>query len=171
VFTKLDATYEIAIPNFLNYFGSYSKTDRQNVANKRKENKIKEKCSVGEQKNNSPHISAHSGIPITPDSLVQMFNARFNGLLKPAIGLGSGPHLQNFMATCRLLDTPEKWGELINAAYDQKEFLVKKSKVPLTLTWLVEEQNALKVLEGKYGKSLALEDDELSQWAGGFTNE
>jgi len=41
--TKSVSTCTIAIPNFLKYYGSYSKTDRQNVANKRKEKKIKEK--------------------------------------------------------------------------------------------------------------------------------
>jgi len=42
VYTKCKNTYTIDIPNFPKYYGSYKKTDRSSVANKRKEKKRKE---------------------------------------------------------------------------------------------------------------------------------
>lgn len=90
----------------------------------------------------------------------------FRGKLKPAVGLGSGEHLQNFFRTCLLLKTKDDWFSLLRSAADQ-DWLIKQSKTPLTLSWLVREENAIKVLEGKYSDSLASEEEKIKQFFGG----
>lgn len=110
---------------------------------------------------------ASAALPITPDELVHEFNKLFSGKLKPAIGLGSGEHLQNFLKTCLLLKTKSDWISLLESAASQ-DWLVRQSKMPLTLTWLVREENAIKVLEGKYTESLASEEEKIKQFFGGM---
>lgn len=153
---------KIKFPKLPKYLGRYDDKKQSKTPNKRKEKERKEK----ESSYATEHPATPCEIPITPDQLVQLFNEKFRGKLKPSPGLGSGIHLQNFFATCRLLKSRSDWENLLAIAAEQ-DWLIRGGKVPLTLTWLVVEENAIKVLEGKYGDSIAKEDEMLKEFFGG----
>lgn len=149
---------KIRFSNLPKYLGRYDNKKDSNTSNKRKGNKIKEK-ELSEQ-------VLPPALPITPDDLANEFNLIFQGKLKPSPGLGMGEHFQNFLKTCRILKTRADWIALLKSAADQ-DWLIKQSKTPLTLSWLVREENAIKVLEGKYSESLASEEEKIKQFFGG----
>jgi hypothetical protein len=175
--SKYDQTMvKLSIPKSLKYFGKYKNVSDEKLPNKRKEKKTK--LNETREDDNAPIDAVVADdivapLPITPDELVHLFNKTFRGKLRPAISLGCGDHLQNFRATCRLLKTRSDWENLIATAASQ-DWLVSGAKTPLTLTWLVIEENAIKVLEGKYGESPAAErariDADVDQIMGGGTN-
>jgi len=151
---------------------SSSPADRQLIATSKNANNEKNgENDYRAESNNTHQVKALETLPITPDDLADLFNKKFRGKLKPAVGLGSFEHYNNFQDTCRLLKTRSDWERLLDCAAEQEDFLIKKSKPPLTLTWLVKEENAIKVLEGKYGNSLAMEEEMVANFIGGAVFE
>ena len=156
VFTKLDTTYEISIPNFLKYYGSYQKTDRQDVANKRKENKSKEKESIC--------IEQTDVESITPDGVVQIWNNVLAAKLGYSHGLGVGEHLKNFFEARQFLNTSEKWTSYFEKISSFSFLLGDNPKAwKVTLQWAVNYDNALKVLDGQYDKTTSAQKS-LRAW-------
>lgn len=89
---------------------------------------------------------------ITPDHLVDLYNQHLAGVgrLKRCVGLGPESLKQAVMAFSRLPDA-NAWVELFEAVKSNPVLTGKTRTVFLaTLDWLVVEENALKVLNGKY---------------------
>jgi len=91
---------------------------------------------------------------ITPDDVVQLWNefATKNNL-KICRGLGSGKHLQNFIEAINWLKEKKDWDELFTLC-GKSDFLMGKENGDwiVSLTWLVDYDNALKVLNGNFEK-------------------
>lgn len=105
VFTKLDATYEISIPNFLNYFGSYSKTDRQNVANKIKENKSK----INKNKEKEIKVKTFPESTSVRAAYVKSYEMRYG--IKPIIAAKENVLIKRLIASVGLMESEKIAGD------------------------------------------------------------
>ena len=137
VYTLDNSTYTLDIPNFLNYFGSYGKLKDNQATKKRKEKKRKENIYIGQ---------------ILPDDIVQLWNEKMpqHGF-KHSHGLGMDKHLKKFLEAVNYLDTKEKWSELFTLCIDSKKLSGENNiNWKANLLWLVDYDNALKVLNEDY---------------------
>lgn len=137
VYTLDNSTYTIDIPNFLNYFGSYGKMKQELSLKKRKEKKRKENIYIGN---------------ITPDGIVQLWNEKMpKHDFKYCHGLGMDKHLKKFLEAVNFLDTKEKWNELFTRCIESKKLSGDNNiNWKANLLWLVDYDNALKVLNEDY---------------------
>lgn len=140
-FKKGEKNFQFTIPNFAKYLGKYTTKNTSNSSNKRKEKESKRKES-----------KVNSESTFTPDELIQLWNT----MLTPygfdhCRGIGTGKFLSDFLEARQWLKTSESWGELFDAVI-QSEYL-KGENIngwKASLTWLVDYDNALKVLNGNY---------------------
>lgn len=140
---------EILMPNLAKYMGRYDTKKEPNSPNKRKEKEIKEK----ERKENESKASAapSDSIPLTPDAVVQLFNAKLSHRLGFARPLGAGKALHDFLQAAQFLKTREDWEELFNKTA-QSPFLLgeNSTRFKANLPWLVNYDNAQKVLHDSW---------------------
>lgn len=98
-------------------------------------------AEVGHQASVSPKIT------IDPMHVVDLWNEMLGPEKGYSSGLGSGEHLKNFLNSTGFLPTIEHWRKLFGMVKASK-FLIEKPWCKLT--WLVNYDNALKVLDGNY---------------------
>lgn len=102
------------------------------------------------------------GVTINPDQVIDLFNTKLApiGKLLRCRGLGA-PSQKQLLNTCTKLQTLDAWEELFLKVKSLDKLTGIKPGVFLaTLDWLSVEENALKVLNGKY-------DNELDSFAAG----
>lgn len=101
---------------------------------------------------------------LTPDHLVDLYNEHLAGIGKLKRCVGIGPEsVKQALNTFSILPNTEAWVELFNAVKTNPMLCGKTKTVFLaTLDWLVIEDNALKVLNGKYDIPSQNENDEQS---------
>jgi hypothetical protein len=178
VATKTDATYLLTIPNFLKYFGSYKKTKHLNTSNKRKENKIKEK-EIKEKENaqaepyltipEKPKIniedSRQSKSPenLNIDHAADLFNSIVaKGKIKKAL-MGQSPKTrEQFLNMCGNPNFRDwdQWRSYFNEI-SKSDFLSRGEKFSVDFTWVINLDNAMKVIQGLYqNRGIAQEDFE-----------
>lgn len=159
VVTISDSTCTIEIPNFLKYYGSYQKTNDKTLLSKEKKSKEKK------INNKKPEIQIPK-TKIRPDDVVQLWNETMtsNGDYF-CHGLGSGEHLKNFIESIRWLPEITEWKHLFEKCKASK-FLMgeqENSTFRVSLTWLCDYDNCIKVLNGNFDyeakKELSLEMD------------
>jgi len=145
---KLCSNYDstmikLSIPNSLKYFGSYQKVRDEKFPNKRKEkeNKIKESKIYKS---------------ITPDEVIQIYNETVQGKLKPFTAHLAGSALTNFFEASQYLKTGNEWKALFEKVL-QSDFLLGRtdSKWTVNFLWLVDYDNALKVISGNFDNEQA----------------
>jgi hypothetical protein len=142
VYTKCDSTYSIDIPNYSKYYGSYKKTTPSTPSNKIKGKEIKGNI-----------ILPAASKSVTPDAIVDVWNREFAASGQTVPGLGGGKHLENCIEAIKHLDTLDKWRNLFAQA-TSSEFLSKGTDSwKVNLLWLVDYDNALKVLSGNYSNT------------------
>ena len=114
----------------------------------------------------SQHSSLARNLPkITPDQIVDLYNKRFGKERGFCRGLGANKHLHNFLEAAFYLDTKEKWSELFDMV-DKSEWLSGKISFKnrpafkADLLWLVNYDNALKVLNGNFQEGHSNFDQE-----------
>jgi hypothetical protein len=124
---------KVSIPKFLKYYGRYEKTEPMKRPNKRKEKENK----VNTFKNK-----------LTPDDIIQLWNDEMTPIgFAYARGLGSGLHLKNFIESTKWLHDLDSWRELFDLCKNSKSLNGKGDmQWRVNLTWLVNYDNALKVL-------------------------
>jgi hypothetical protein len=153
VFTKCKNTYSISVPNFSKYYGSYKKTDRSNVANKRKENKIKVNNNILNKN------------LLAPDDLIQLWNTEMTQYgFDFCHGLGMGKYLQKFLESREFLKTIDEWKNLF-AQCKNIDKLKGENNInwKMNLNWLVDYDNVLKILNGNF--------EQKSSWLDEWANE
>lgn len=104
-------------------------------------------------------INNASGMPrMTPDAVVQLWNTVAGPTLGYCKSLGSGKHLQNFFAALEFLPDEQSWRDLFEKCL-QSDFLSGKSDTNfvVSLTWLADFDNAVKVLNGNYRNDANIE--------------
>jgi hypothetical protein len=143
VVTFTESFYEFHIPNLAKYLGKYETKIDSNSPNKRKEkeNKIKESKIY---KN------------ITPDEVIQIYNETVQGKLKPFTAHLAGSALTNFFEASQYLKTGNEWKSLFEKVL-QSDFLLGRtdSKWTVNFLWLVDYDNALKVISGNFDNEQA----------------
>jgi hypothetical protein len=95
---------------------------------------------------------------ISPDNIVQLWNTKMpEHEFEFCHGLGMGEHLKKFLEATNFLDTKEKWDELFTQCIESKALSGDNNiDWKVNLIWLVNYDNALKVLSGNYkSKNLA----------------
>jgi len=140
-FKKGNKNFQFTIPNFSKYLGKYTNKTEPNGPNKRKEKERKEK----ERKENSAKA-------LTPDDVVQLWNEKMpSNNFKHCLGLGSGRHVENFLEARQWMQDLKSWDELFTKCVNNKKLNGENEiKWRVNLTWLVDYDNALKVLNGNY---------------------
>lgn len=143
VTTKMNPTCLLAIPNFSKYFGSYKKTEPSIAPNKRKEKEIKEK-SISP----TPFLTSQK---LTPDEIINHWNMRYGARFGHCPGVGGGKHRENILESLKYLNTLDDWTKLFDMAASS-EFLSGSNKSDWTVNflWLIDYDNALKVLSGNF---------------------
>jgi hypothetical protein len=92
----------------------------------------------------------------TPDHWIQLWNECFGPRLHYCHGLGGGIHLQNFIESLKFLPTEKHWRELFQICMSTPRLMGQNGiDWAITPTWIVNYDNALKVLNGDFeeGKS------------------
>ena len=131
---------EFDIPNLAKYMGKYQIKKSPNVPNKSKVKESKVKESKGKENKEK----------ITPDEIIQIFNDTLGKDVGYCRGLGSGKHIDNFLEANQWLETKESWQELFDKCKGNDVLMGVDGKWRVNLTWLVNYDNALKVLNGNY---------------------
>jgi hypothetical protein len=145
VCTKLDATYLIEIPNFLKYYGSYQKTDRQDVANKRKENKRKENILETHQPRST----------LTPDDIIQIWNDEM-----PKLGFeyakGLSTNQQRKCIECfDFLKTKDEWREAMRSLKNKPNLNGNELDWKANITWITDPDKLSGLINGAYKTTLS----------------
>jgi hypothetical protein len=116
-----------------------------------------------EKKNTSYSVAP---VSYTPDQLVQLWNDTMpqHGFAY-CRGLGSGKHLEKFMEAVRFMPQLEQWRELFAGCVGLPA-LNGSSKLGwrVSLTWLVDYDNALKVLNGNFSNEQQQGKSALDNW-------
>jgi hypothetical protein len=99
-------------------------------------------------------------LKVTPDLLIDLWNQNMGkdfGFAKG--GLGCGKHLDNFFDAVKFLSTAESWLELFEKC-KQSAFLRGESDKgwKVSLTWLVNYDNALRVLSDEFDDQIAIKN-------------
>lgn len=117
--------------------------------------------------NNTIHsISKHSTseppdrgkVTYTPNDLIQLWNRLVPSKPWSGISFGGGKHQENYLQACGFPEFRDLggWEKLILKALDS-DWL--SSSGPLSLTWLLNYDNALDVLSGKYSNANRTKSD------------
>lgn len=119
------------------------------------EKKRKEKKR--EEKNRKEEIAEYSFVddffkPIRHQDIIALWNRYFPDKLFRGISLGAGKHAQNFEIANGFVDLAkiEQWEEMFKQA-KESEFLEKAGW--FDLTWVINYDNAVNVLNGKYSQT------------------
>lgn len=91
-------------------------------------------------------------IALTPDTVVNLWNSAMGAKLGYCKSLGANKHLKNFLDAVQFLNTEKSWLELFELC-DQSDFLsgrTERGDWRASLTWLVDYDNALRVLNGEF---------------------
>ena len=160
VVTFRESLYEFSVPNLLKYLGKYETKCSPNAPNKIKENKIKTN-KIKENK-----ITPISPLDLdqlktleprlTPDDVIQVYNSTVGHLLKPFSVHLAGKALDNFLEAKQYLKTEDDWRALFERVL-KSDYLLGKSESGwvVNLLWLVDYDNALKVISGNFDNNLA----------------
>lgn len=155
VTTKSANTYQLTIPNFLKYFGSYKKTESKKAPIKRKEKEIKEK-EIKE-----PPIAPQGGkaSQLRHDLVNQIFllwnqtlQATNSGLPKTkALNAKRKTQIKSCLAQYKQMATEQDW----------KNYFTKITQIPFLngvndrgwkadFDFVINPNNLLKIVEGRY---------------------
>jgi hypothetical protein len=121
--------------------------DKDKNKEKDKEEEIK---SASQKSGDELYVIAHG--KAKPDAIMDLYNQTLAGVgkLKSCAGLGSESR-KELLNTLQHLPTLAHWATLFNAVKDNLMLTGRSKTVFLaSLDWLVKEENALKVLSGKY---------------------
>jgi len=97
-------------------------------------------------------VSFKAGDQITPDQLIDLWNKNFPDRIRRGFGIGGGIHFNNFIKSVGHMPRLEQWQELFSRCRDSKLLMGKTDLKSnwFTFTWVIDYDNAQKVLEGKY---------------------
>jgi hypothetical protein len=90
---------------------------------------------------------------IAPDDVVQLYNETLGKKLEYCRGLGSHQHLNNFLEATQWLKTKDDWLELFHKCENRSHLMGEDGGWCVSLTWLVNYDNALKVLNGNFNNN------------------
>jgi len=133
--------FEVGIPNFLKYFGRYSKTETIKCPNKRKEKEKKEKEMKEKEK----------PINIIPQRIFQLFISKFSGTLKIPKILGDDEIKNIGILSEKFIHNLEEWN-LFFEKIKTTNLIENKSEADWkpSFDWLVTPKNAIKIINGNY---------------------
>lgn len=87
----------------------------------------------------------------TPDHVVDLWNKQMGSKYGHAVGLGSGKHLTNCLEAIKHLPTEEAWANLFTKCEESKHLRGENDiGWTVTLTWIVNFDNALRVLSDEF---------------------
>lgn len=101
------------------------------------------------------------GIPLkvclTPDDIVDIWNSIAGKKAGYSPGLGGGKHRQNVLEAMGFLASRDDWQKLFHRAL-QSEFLMGQNERGwvMPLTWIVDYDNALRVMAGEFDNDRAV---------------
>lgn len=134
-----DNLYTIYFPKLLEIKDNHTRNLQVNskLLAPRKEKKRKEKRRGEKNK-------------YTPDDVINLYNKNFGEKLGYCRGLGSGEHLNNFLEASSWLKDDADWQILFDKCKESDTLMGIDGKWNVNLTWLVNYDNAIKVLNGNY---------------------
>jgi hypothetical protein len=149
------SSVQLSIPNFLKYFGRYEKTEPMKCPNKRKEkeNKIKKR-----KENTNLEIHPHNFDILDQTKVIQKWNEIFPNKTFKGFYLGGGKHENNYLKSASIIKTLDEWVEIFNRV-KISNFLQTNSWS--TLTWVINYDNAMEIMQGKYDNEKTNTDYEL----------
>lgn len=136
VYNKTEKYYEIEILNLPKYMGKYQIKKEPKPSNKSKEKESKRNKNINTK--------------ITPDDVVQIYNNALGEKLGYCRGLGSDKHLKNFLEATQWLQSENDWRELFTKCEKSSYLMGDDGGWRVNLTWLVNYDNAIKVLNGNF---------------------
>lgn len=144
VFTLTDSTYQLSIPNFLKYYGSYQKNAPQKLRNKIKEKKRKENKRISKPQEHETDVSA--------TRIVELFNAMLSSDL-PAVKTLSEKRKRAIKTLCKLCRFEQDWENYFQII-SKTDFLLGRNdrNWRADFDWIINQNNFIKVTEGKYGE-------------------
>ncbi len=151
-----DNFYRIKIPNLAKIKDNHTK-NLQVTGNKVSENLPQEKKRT-DKKRKDKNIYG-----ITPDDIIQLWNDEMpqHGF-EYCRGLGSGKHLHNAIESMGFLQEKKSWHELFTTCIKAQTLNGDNNlNWRVSLTWLVDYDNAIKVLNGNYKQK----ETWLDTWA------
>lgn len=97
---------------------------------------------------------------ITPDHVANLWNQHLGKELGYQAGLGGGVHLKNTLEALQWLSTEQAWVELFDRI-KTSDYLMGRAEGKtwkVDLTWIVNYDNAIKVLNGRYDNNALIEN-------------
>lgn len=134
--------YIIEIPNLLKIKDNHTKNLQVDG------NKVSRK--LPQEQNRTDKNRTDKNI-YTPDDLITLYNKNFGSEFGNCVTLGNKTHVENFQ-TCKEngLHSQEKWQELFDLCKNSDYLMGKENDWHINLTWLLNFDNAAKVLNGNY---------------------
>lgn len=123
------------------YLGRYENKISPNSSKERKEKERKENKIITDETKR-----------LTPDEVVDLWNREFAKPSQTTPGLGSGKHLDNCIESLSHLKTLGDWRTLFSKATSNEFLSSGIDSWRVNLLWLVDYDNALKVLSGNFEK-------------------
>lgn len=107
----------------------------------------------------SGELTLPKSLTITPDEIVHLWNNSMGKEFGYCPSLGSGKHLTHCLEALNYLQTGEEWLDLFGKARESK-FLTGQSDSgwTVTLTWIVNYDNALRVLADEFNDAKAIKN-------------
>lgn len=87
----------------------------------------------------------------TPDHFVDVWNELLGKRLKYMVSLGGGIHRDNFLKSLEFLPTEKHWRDLLETCINTPKLMGQNDiEWAITPTWIVNYDNAIKVLNGDF---------------------
>lgn len=125
--------------------------DKEKEKDKAKE-KVKDSLKEEEAEKNLPEKNSQEKLKkLTPDEVVNIWNENMGKTFGHVVSLGAGEHRDNCLKSFEFLPTEKHWVDLFELCKKYPR-LTGNNNIgwAISLTWLVNFDNALKVLNGDY---------------------
>lgn len=158
-FDKDDVLFDsVILWNLMDSDSKYNRSRRVTTSPKR-ESKSKNKSNIYTPTpfEDSKPEKPKSGL--TPDHIVDLWNKHFGIEIGYAVGVGGGVHLKNALEALKWLKTEEAWLRVFDRAR-ASDFLMGRTEGrswKIDLTWILDYDNVIKVLNGRYDNGASVE--------------
>lgn len=116
----------------------------------------KRTTSTNNVNNENNDNNIYKGDYVEPDTVIQLWNDTMPKHGYPyAKTLGSGVYIREFLNARRYLKTVDDWRELFTKVIESQGNVSKNDGWIINLNWLVNHDNALKIINGNFRRKLS----------------